>query len=59
MALPKIEPLSSELKSTVAPYPHQLNGDGTGCLDDCPACRWEVRTRDAPWNEQHDKSAFQ
>jgi hypothetical protein len=24
----------------VSPYPHELNGAGTACAEDCPACRW-------------------
>lgn len=24
----------------LSPYPHELNGPGTDCASDCPACRW-------------------
>ena len=37
MALPKTTPTSLELKATIAPYQHELNNDGKGCLKDCPA----------------------
>lgn len=25
---------------TLNPYPHELNGPGTGCSEDCPACKF-------------------
>ena len=25
---------------TISPYTHELNGSGTDCAEDCPACRW-------------------
>jgi hypothetical protein len=27
----------------LSPYAHQLNGAGTACADDCPACKWATR----------------
>jgi hypothetical protein len=24
----------------LSPYPHELNGQGTDCASDCPACHW-------------------
>jgi hypothetical protein len=28
------------LNSHLSPYQHELNGSGTDCAHDCPACRW-------------------
>lgn len=28
------------LNGHLAPYQHELNGSGTDCAHDCPACRW-------------------
>jgi len=38
----------------LCPYRHELNSAGTGCAQDCPACRWKERTNDAPWNRQNN-----
>jgi hypothetical protein len=27
----------------LSPYAHELNGQGTKCADDCPACRWAAK----------------
>lgn len=27
-------------KLTIAPFPHELNWEGTDCATDCPACLW-------------------
>jgi len=29
-----------EMPRILAPYAHELNRWGTGCAEDCPACRW-------------------
>jgi hypothetical protein len=50
MAAPKTIPPSSELQPPLAPYEHKLNNNGTECVKDCPACHWDKRTSDAPWN---------
>jgi hypothetical protein len=49
MADPKIDPPTSEMQPPLAPYEHELNRNGE-CVKECPACRWDKRTRDAAWN---------
>jgi len=34
------------------PYCHELNPEGTACAEDCTACRWVERTKDAPWKKR-------
>jgi hypothetical protein len=29
----------------LAPYAHELNGSGTDCAIDCPACQWVVKSK--------------
>ena len=29
----------------LAPSPHVLNSEGTGCVDNCPACAWSKKRR--------------
>jgi len=45
----------AENKSVLSSYAHELNGAGTACAPDCPACRWaaekaeaEAKTRKQP-----------
>src|SRR5579864_6162539 len=38
----------------LAPYQHELNGQGSACATDCPACRWLQRTENAPWQKQRE-----
>jgi len=42
--------------SILSPYPHELNGSGTACADDCPACRWvrEQRSKETPCPHSED-----
>jgi len=40
----------------LGPYRHELNSAGTACARDCPACRWNKRTNDAPWNRRKTAS---
>ena len=35
----------------MSPYEHELNGAGTACADDCPACKWAAEKRE---QEQRD-----
>lgn len=28
------------MRVILSPYAHELNGPGTACAEDCPACRW-------------------
>ena len=42
----------------LTPYEHQLNYSGTACAPDCPACRWNRRTSDAPWSRETDDSGY-
>ena len=31
--------------TVLAPYAHELNGSGTDCAVDCPACQWVVKSK--------------
>ena len=44
------EPCIENAHELLSPYQHELNGEGTACAHDCPACTWvECRTlADAP-----------
>ena len=42
----------------LSPYQHELNGQGTDCASDCPACHWaaELAIATAPEKEENHAS---
>ncbi len=39
----------------LSPYQHEINSNGTGCADNCPACRWVNETELPPLdNDLHE-----
>ena len=37
----------AENKPVLSAYGHELNGAGTACAPDCPACRWAAEKAEA------------
>jgi hypothetical protein len=39
-SLDELAEREERIKEHLSPYQHELNGQGTDCAEDCPACRW-------------------